>query len=175
VTETPWVENNDGTLSCSACGCASFRPGHSCQCSAGGSPANSESWPVQTEASHAEISAGEPSVTFPLRTAADYERDLDATLRAQRRLRAAINKAPVEDEYVKSDDGRRGTWRQAWQAEHSKLRMRLDAIDKERKTLVDLHRMAHERELPELVEEMKRVNASIRRRESRLAKDPGVQ
>jgi hypothetical protein len=53
--------------------------------------------------------------------------------------------------------------------------MRLDAIDKERKTLVDLHRMAHERELPELVEEMKRVNASIRRRESRLAKDPGVQ
>lgn len=173
---TPWVENEDDTLSCTACGAERFRRGHSCLCSAAGFSGDltPESSPSLSASASADCSSGE-LVAEPLPSADAYERDLQTTLRALRRLRAAINRAPVEDEYVKSDDGRRGTWRQAWQAEHSKLGLRIKALEVERKVVESLHGHAVKREEPELVGRMEKAVSTLRRRKGRLSREPGVQ
>lgn len=157
----PWIPTpeNDRILRCSECD-ATFPVGRSCNCPVGGASVAHQS------ADHEE---SRDFTAEALPTTADYERELHATLRSQRRLRRAIVKAPIEDEHVMSDDGRRGTWRQAWLAEHSKLRLRIQALDVERKTLETLHVLAVKRELPDLVERYEKLKAALdgRKRPSR--------
>jgi hypothetical protein len=81
---------------------------------------------------------------------AAVERVMWATLAAQRRLRKDIADVETEDaEEVTERGGIR--WRQAWQAKHSKLRLRIQALDAERKTVLELRTIVAQREQDELV------------------------
>jgi hypothetical protein len=136
-----WTKTPDGSLRCTACG-TTFAPGDHCQCPAGG-PAKP---PTQKLRNSSEELAGPPADNptrkrRPARTrkpadgftVRECAAGIRAVVEAARRHRKAIDAAPTEDEQVDSEDGARRFWRQAWLAHHSKLRLKKEAIDCERK------------------------------------------
>jgi len=169
LIQTPWKQNEDGTYSClteaGGCGASSFSPGlgTTCDCSTTGlsaqearNPGDSAGTPA---ASHAEGPVVEHltgdeilerATRGRLPSAEEVEQVMWATLAAQRKLRKAIQKARTEDaEEINERGGIR--WRQAWLAKHSKLRLRIQELDGERKTVETLYAWANERRQAELV------------------------
>ena len=164
-----WINNGDGTYSCSECGCPPFRAGESCNCQVGGSAA-------QPEAARNRADAAEPptiDAEAPLLPSVnDCTRGLVAILAAQRRLLKAMRKASVDNIPVFDDDGKMRVIR-SWEAKHSRLKMRKDLLEGMRKTVVSLSEQAYKRELPDLVERYERMKKDLdrTRRASRRAHD----
>jgi hypothetical protein len=149
-------------LRCTECGTASFSPGTgtTCSCKPGDSaqvtlsprkPGTSDEDATVAGSPGARLTGDEQLFPKGLPTTDAVERALWANAIAARRLRAAASKLPVEDEYVTSDDGKRGVWRQAWAAEHSRHKARILAVSEERKALVAVAPMTEKRRLADLV------------------------
>lgn len=168
-TQLSWnPSDKPNHLRCSACE-VEFRVGRSCGCKSTASAS-----PSDGSAESRDSSAGAVPIVGcysdadewvgDLPNVDQYERMVLALLRCQSRLRDDVVDAPVEDEHVTSADGRRGTWRQAWLAEHSKLRLRKEVIAEMRKTLGQLVQMAEKREMPETVKRYERLAAALQNR-----------
>lgn len=163
-----WIENDDGSLRCTACGIASFRPGHHCRCLAGGSSVTPElGRPLESSAS-SEISAGEPSARS-LPSVSDCEAHLSWVFDEQRRLLQRWKTARTRDKM-----GGQGEW-QKWDAVHSRLRGQNKTLEEMTKTACRQLEAARARGEVELVERMERAVAELRRRRGRLSQEPGVQ
>jgi hypothetical protein len=98
----------------------------------------------------------------------DALRAVHAAYQALRRHRKDGRRLPVEDEYVLSDDGARGKWRQAWAAEHSKYNALTKSLESERKAADAMYDKLVNREMPELLAEMKKTLAEIKSRQRQM-------
>jgi hypothetical protein len=163
-----WIENEDGSSRCVACGCASFSPGTGsfCNCKPGASEdiASESRTPVVT-------SSGASGHRLPL-TADDYERELydlgredRAVAEALRRCRAAATRmywGPEDDDSdsiaVVGDDSADVSPRKSYECHRDSIRLRLMALDsatkflaERRKRLEILYRMALKRDVMDAV------------------------
>lgn len=92
-------------------------------------------------------------------------RRLLANAEAARRLRIAASKLPIEDEHCTSDDGKRGVWREAWRAAHSRHNEQVKANEAERKSIHTALEWFHKYYDPqtvadrELLKEFKRIKS----------------
>ncbi len=167
---TPWIENSDGTLSCTQCGASSFRPGHHCSCSAGDSPGvKPVDLPSLADTQLAGDSAGESLRHLSaLPTMQEAFQSLLETRTLLRRLHRRVKQRTPRDKLI---DGVNVRVADIHQRDVDELKV-LEVISKHDQKIYEASK---DRELPELVEEMRRFNAEAKRRESRLARDPGVQ
>lgn len=157
MTGTTWTRNDDGTLSCSACGTASFKAGASCKCAPGLAAADGPR-PAKPRTKRAA-----PGKRRKMPSTDDYERRLLNIADAERRLRLSIGRVQRENlpGFELGPDGKPGKVKfiRAWEADHSVVRLRISVLAEERKTVVQLHAMAIAREMPDLVDRLEALQA----------------
>lgn len=153
---TTWGENPDGTLHCTTCGVQSFPVGRSCKCPR----------PIAVAAPEPKKRRHVGKVKRAPFTVDSVMRAMSALDKQQARHVAACHKAARENvpvEEITPDGKKRTKFVRAWEADHSRLRMVRAALESRRKSLVAMHQMAVEREMPEWVERGEALQEALER------------
>lgn len=98
----------------------------------------------------------------------EWERERVALMRLMWRVIGKIRKRPLRDHLIGGVMVKLADIR-------DRDRALLQAIEIQNKVIGGGIQDAYKRELPELVAEMKRLNAAAQRRQGRLSREPGVQ
>ena len=141
-----WIDTENGYQRCTQCD-ATFPRGHSCQCPVGG-PSSVASDDVTGGVSQALLSSGEG-----LPTTSAYEHRARSIADEMRRIRNLVEQLTEGDISPEEIDAKTGAYRLVAQL-----------LDMERKATSDTHRMARERELPEIADRMERTVKKARER-----------
>ena len=146
MTPTQWIDAENGHQRCTKCD-ATFPRGHSCNCPVG-SPSPDASDDVTGTASHSLPQNGEG-----LPTTSAYEHRARSIADEMRRIRNLVEQLTEGDISPDEIDAKTGAYRLVAQL-----------LDMERKATSDTHRMARERELPEIADRMERTVKKARER-----------